>query len=75
MPQTLGIGVPNALWTLFTVPEPDCPVVFRDSELPLMVATLRSSYGRHVGDVLLRERRESLWPPSHAVAMGAMGPI
>lgn len=50
MPQTLDIGVPNVLWTLFTVPEPGCPVVFRDSELPLMVATLRSAYGRHVGE-------------------------
>ncbi|WP_406169016.1 helix-turn-helix transcriptional regulator [Streptomyces sp. NBC_00996] len=50
VPQTLHVGVPNALWTLFTVPEPNCPVVFRDSELPLMVATMRSSYGRHVGE-------------------------
>nr|WP_168517274.1 helix-turn-helix transcriptional regulator [Streptomyces sp. S1D4-11]QIZ01625.1 helix-turn-helix domain-containing protein [Streptomyces sp. S1D4-11] len=50
VPQTLDIGVPNVLWTLFTVPEPGCPVVFRDSELPLMVATLRSAYGRHVGE-------------------------
>ncbi|MER5538713.1 helix-turn-helix transcriptional regulator [Streptomyces mirabilis] len=50
VPQTLDIGVPNVLWTLFTVPEPGCPVVFQDSELPLMVATLRSAYGRHVGE-------------------------
>lgn len=32
------------------MPEPGCPVVFRDSEMPLMVATLRSAYGRHVGE-------------------------
>lgn len=48
--QTIHIGVSNALWTMFTVSEPNCPVVFRDSELPLMVATMRSSYGRHVGE-------------------------
>lgn len=40
----------NALWTLFTMPEPDCPLVFRDTELPVMVATLRSSYGLHAGE-------------------------
>jgi hypothetical protein len=42
--------VHNALWTLFTVPEPDSPLVFRNSELPVMVATLRSSYGLHAGE-------------------------
>ncbi len=26
----------NVLWTLFVLPEPDCPVVFREAELPLM---------------------------------------
>ncbi|TPQ20115.1 helix-turn-helix transcriptional regulator [Streptomyces sporangiiformans] len=45
-----GGGGLNALWTLFTVPERDCPLVFRESELPVMVATLRSAYGRHVGE-------------------------
>ncbi|MEU6670662.1 helix-turn-helix transcriptional regulator [Streptomyces sp. NPDC046727] len=50
VPETLGIGVPNALWTLFTLPEGTCPLVHRKEELPLMVATLRSSYGRHVGE-------------------------
>ncbi|NGO09743.1 helix-turn-helix domain-containing protein [Streptomyces sp. HC44] len=40
----------NALWMLFMVPEEDCPVAFLDSELPVMVATLRSAYGRHVGE-------------------------
>ncbi|MGW7369270.1 helix-turn-helix transcriptional regulator [Streptomyces sp. NPDC054841] len=43
-------GIPNVLWTLFTVPEPSCPLVFRESELPVMVATLRAAYGRHVGE-------------------------
>ncbi|MGV9880944.1 helix-turn-helix transcriptional regulator [Streptomyces sp. NPDC003006] len=43
-------GVANVLWSLFTVPAQECPLVFRDSELPVMVATLRSAYGRHVGE-------------------------
>lgn len=38
------------LWTLFTVSEEACPVVHRGRELPVMVATLRSSYGGHVGE-------------------------
>ncbi|MET7284597.1 helix-turn-helix transcriptional regulator [Streptomyces sp. NPDC005573] len=50
VPETLRIGVPNVLWTLLTVPAERCPVVYRDAELPVMVATLRSSYGRHVGE-------------------------
>ncbi|MGW2635525.1 helix-turn-helix transcriptional regulator [Streptomyces sp. NPDC001348] len=50
MPETAGTGVPNALWTLFTFPEDRCPMVYRERELPMMVATLRSSYGRHVGE-------------------------
>ncbi|MFI9241750.1 helix-turn-helix transcriptional regulator [Streptomyces sp. NPDC053086] len=50
VPQTLGTGLPNVLWTLFTLPEGACPLVHREAELPLMVATLRSSYGRHVGE-------------------------
>ncbi|MCI3269713.1 helix-turn-helix transcriptional regulator [Streptomyces cylindrosporus] len=50
VPATLRIGVPNVLWTLFTVPEKACPVVHRERELPVMVATLRSWYGRHVGE-------------------------
>ncbi|WP_181793714.1 helix-turn-helix transcriptional regulator [Streptomyces sp. WELS2] len=45
-----GTGLPNVLWTLFTLPEGVCPLVNREVELPLMVATLRSSYGRHVGE-------------------------
>ncbi|OYP20362.1 MULTISPECIES: helix-turn-helix transcriptional regulator [Streptomyces] len=50
VPETLTIGLPNVLWTLFTLPEGVCPLVHRETELPLMVATLRSSYGRHVGE-------------------------
>ncbi|MFE2580814.1 helix-turn-helix transcriptional regulator [Streptomyces sp. NPDC059378] len=50
VPEAVRIGVPNVLWTLFTVSEEACPVVHRERELPLMVATLRSSYGRHVGE-------------------------
>jgi hypothetical protein len=41
---------PNALWGLFTVPEEDCPLVFRETELPVMVATLRAAYGLHAGE-------------------------
>ncbi|MET8768129.1 helix-turn-helix transcriptional regulator [Streptomyces sp. NPDC004658] len=50
VPETRGIGVPNVLWTLFTLPRRACPLVHPEKELPLMVATLRSSYGRHVGE-------------------------
>ncbi|MYZ34287.1 MULTISPECIES: helix-turn-helix transcriptional regulator [unclassified Streptomyces] len=41
---------PNALWILFTAPEEKCPLVFPETELPVMVATLRGAYGRHVGE-------------------------
>ncbi|MFD7895765.1 helix-turn-helix transcriptional regulator [Streptomyces sp. NPDC059743] len=41
---------PNALWILFTVPEEKCPLVYPETELPVMVATLRGAYGRHVGE-------------------------
>ncbi|MBR8641626.1 helix-turn-helix domain-containing protein [Streptomyces tuirus] len=43
-------GVPNVLWALFTVAEEHCPLMFRDEELPVMVATLRAAYGRHAGE-------------------------
>ncbi|MDQ0990875.1 helix-turn-helix transcriptional regulator [Streptomyces sp. V3I7] len=48
--ESLRLGVPNVLWTLFTTREECCPLLHRERELPLMVATLRSSYGRHVGE-------------------------
>ncbi|MFD5070657.1 helix-turn-helix transcriptional regulator [Streptomyces sp. NPDC058369] len=50
IPPMRGTRVRNALWSLFTAPEDDCPVVHRSQELPLMAATLRSGYGRHVGE-------------------------
>ncbi|MGV2917911.1 helix-turn-helix transcriptional regulator [Streptomyces alfalfae] len=50
IPRSAEAGAPNVLWSLFTVPEVVCPLVFRDSELPVMVATLRNAYGRHVGE-------------------------
>ncbi|GAB2843813.1 helix-turn-helix transcriptional regulator [Streptomyces deserti] len=61
-------GAPNALWTLFTEPEEDCPLVFRDEELPLMVATLRAAYGRHAGERLWEDfiRRLSAASPLFA---------
>jgi transcriptional regulator with XRE-family HTH domain len=40
----------NALWTLFTAARERCPLVFREDELRLMVATLRGTYGYHVGE-------------------------
>ncbi|MBN0046280.1 helix-turn-helix domain-containing protein [Streptomyces actuosus] len=50
-PGLLPAGRPaNALWTLFTTPEEDCPLVQRDRELPVMVATLRAAYGLHAGE-------------------------
>ncbi|WP_053849611.1 helix-turn-helix transcriptional regulator [Streptomyces sp. NRRL B-24085] len=50
IPEIVDIGVANALWTLFTVSDEACPLMHRERELPVMVATLRSSYGRHVGE-------------------------
>ncbi|QDQ16315.1 helix-turn-helix transcriptional regulator [Streptomyces spectabilis] len=68
VPETEAIGVPNVLWTLFVVPRSDCPLVFRDSELPVMVATLRGAYGRHVGEPAWEEfvRGLSLASPEFA---------
>ncbi|RKN36802.1 XRE family transcriptional regulator [Streptomyces hoynatensis] len=40
----------NVLRALFTAEPTRCPLVFRDSELKIMVATTRAAYGRHVGD-------------------------
>jgi transcriptional regulator with XRE-family HTH domain len=42
--------LPNALWALFTAPDEDCPLMFRETELPVMVATLRAAYGLHAGE-------------------------
>ncbi|WP_330242193.1 helix-turn-helix transcriptional regulator [Streptomyces sp. NBC_00525] len=50
VPLMRGARVRNALWSLFTLPEEECPIVHRAQELPLMAATLRSGYGRHVGE-------------------------
>ncbi|MFI8516979.1 helix-turn-helix transcriptional regulator [Streptomyces sp. NPDC085481] len=49
-PDSGPLGIRNVLWTLFTMPDPKCPVVDRHLELPLMVAQLRGAYGRHVGE-------------------------
>lgn len=43
-------GLTNALWGLFSVSEEDCPLMFRETELPVMVATLRAAYGVHAGE-------------------------
>ncbi|GKQ37206.1 helix-turn-helix transcriptional regulator [Streptomyces sp. A012304] len=50
-PTTASVKVPaNALWELFTADEEECPLLFRDTELPVMVATLRAAYGLHAGE-------------------------
>ncbi|MEU5094654.1 helix-turn-helix transcriptional regulator [Streptomyces sp. NPDC020996] len=41
---------PNALWRLFTADEESCPLLYRERELPVMVATLRAAYGLHAGE-------------------------
>jgi transcriptional regulator with XRE-family HTH domain len=58
----------NALWRLFTAPEEDCPLKFRDTELPVMVATLRAAYGLHAGEPLWEDfiRRLSAASPFFA---------
>ncbi len=40
----------NVLWQIFTRPECCSPIVNREEELPLLVATFRGAYGRHVGE-------------------------
>ncbi len=55
VPETMASRVPNVLWSLFTVPERECPLVFRETELPIMVATMRGAYGRHVGEPVWEE--------------------
>nr|WP_241265574.1 helix-turn-helix transcriptional regulator [Streptomyces boncukensis] len=41
----------NVLWHLFAgVPRCCCSILNREEELPLLVATLRGAYGRHVGE-------------------------
>ncbi|WP_327717052.1 helix-turn-helix transcriptional regulator [Streptomyces sp. NBC_00490] len=42
--------LPNALWAIFTASDEDCPLMFRETELPVMVATLRAAYGLHAGE-------------------------
>ncbi|MGW0834738.1 helix-turn-helix transcriptional regulator [Streptomyces prunicolor] len=55
-PEPLPSGpMPNVLWKLFTVPEEECPLLYRDTELPVMVATLRSAYGVHTGEPVWEE--------------------
>ncbi|MGP3991155.1 helix-turn-helix transcriptional regulator [Streptomyces sp. 3N207] len=47
------VGQPerNVLWQQFvTMPPCCCPILNREAELSLMVATLRGTYGRHVGE-------------------------
>ena len=61
-------SVPNALWRLFAVPEAESPLMFRETELPVMVAMLRSAYGVHTGEPAWEEfiRRLSAASPLFA---------
>ncbi|MFI6038877.1 helix-turn-helix transcriptional regulator [Streptomyces sp. NPDC051315] len=55
-PARPSSGAPaNALWMLFTSDEEDCPLLFRERELPVMVATLRAAYGLHAGEPVWEE--------------------
>jgi len=40
----------NTLWCLFTLPKCCGPMVNREAELPMMLASFRASYSRHVGE-------------------------
>ncbi len=41
----------NVMWMMFTSSKEDCPLLMREDELRLMVATFRSGYGDHVGEL------------------------
>ena len=43
-------GERNVLWRVFTAPACCCPLVNKEEEYLKMVATLRASFGRHVGE-------------------------
>ncbi|WP_406860869.1 helix-turn-helix transcriptional regulator [Streptomyces sp. HUAS MG47] len=75
-PDHVLTGIRNVLWTLFTVPESSCPVAHREQELPLMVAQLRGTYGRHVGEPAWESfvRRLSAASPEFA-ALWASGDV
>jgi transcriptional regulator with XRE-family HTH domain len=66
-------GPDNALWRLFTVAENDCPLMFREAELPVMVATLRAAYGLHAGEPVWEDfiRRLSAASPLFARLWGS----
>jgi transcriptional regulator with XRE-family HTH domain len=80
VPKALARGVANVLWTMFTVSDEECPVVHRERELPMMVATFRSAYGRHVGEPAWEgfiralsarsPRFEELWAESEVLPPG-----
>ncbi|MEU5311785.1 hypothetical protein [Streptomyces sp. NPDC021562] len=50
----MQIGVPDVLWTLFTVPKEACPVVHLERELPRMVATPAFQPWQTCGGVVAR---------------------
>ncbi|MGP3968958.1 helix-turn-helix transcriptional regulator [Streptomyces sp. 6N223] len=58
-----GASPCNVLWVLFTGAAAKCPLVYREEELRLMVATLRGAYGGHVGEpsweAFIRRLREA----------------
>ncbi|MFF0728149.1 helix-turn-helix transcriptional regulator [Streptomyces sp. NPDC004134] len=51
-PAVAGAGEQgrNVLWQLFSARACCCAMVNRDEELPILVATFRGAYGRHVGE-------------------------
>lgn len=75
-----GIGR-NVLWHLFACNDCCTPFVNRDEELPVMIANVRTAFGRHLGDPVwtdfvrrlsaLSPRFAALWA-SHNVAVPSM---
>jgi transcriptional regulator with XRE-family HTH domain len=58
----------NVLWHLFTCEDCCTPFVNKHEELPFMVATVRSAFGRHIGDPVWTDfvRRLSAMSPEFA---------
>lgn len=58
----------NVLWHLFTCSSCCTPFVNREEELPVMVANVRTAFGRHLGDPVWTEfvRRLSALSPTFA---------
>ncbi|RKN11015.1 helix-turn-helix transcriptional regulator [Streptomyces radicis] len=69
-------GARNAVRLLFGARPERCPLVFKDSELKSMVATLRSAYGAHAGEPAWeRFIRELVADSPEFAAMWASGDV